>query len=546
MTAAVSHRRRFLPTVSSWRRITVLVSLLILGWAALVPVGHRLQWWHYLIGAALIAAFLGSWHGRHASTTVRRWIPLTTYNRRQRRRALRTRPRAQSPDTTPPPAPRSTTLEARIILHLRPHPHALSTPENTADQIPWQFITSWLYRYGVRIDEQTITSITRTPPPSGLRTDAAALLTNDTPQDRETWLSYTLRADQNVGVLTAHRTTMGNAPTPPPEPGNGEDSGDSEGSTDAVIPQRIALADTTARRLVAELRERGWLATLLDDSDHAPQFVPLTSTVRRETWTATEYSDGFRALYAVEPGALASVLQALPTVNTKALWVSMTIRSHGNQPTTLQACVGTLTGTQPPRTLLPGLVGFHGQHRDIAPALTAAGLDHALPTTQVVVPDGVQDLRWPTSAPGVPIGFNRARQPVYLGLTSSEPVRITVTGTRQFHTGIVARLALSGLPIALYTSGAGSWAPLANHGAAQQFLFAPENLPAGAIVVTDATAETPPSPITVTLRRPQSSPAPATTIVITQDGRQASLFTITTPHGTQMLSTRLAEPSGYK
>ncbi len=521
----------------------MLVSVLLLGWAALLPPGHQPLWWHYLIGVALILAFLGSWHGQHLSTSVRRWVPLATYNRRQRARTAP--PRRRSTEESQPPAPRSTTLEARVVIHLRPQPHGLTTPADTADQMPWRFVTSWLHRYGVRADEQTITSITRTPPPSGLRTDSAPLLTNRTPQHRDTWLTYTLRADQNVGVLTANRTTMGAA------------AADSSIEEDPDAPQRAALADTTARRLVAELRERGWLATLLGDDEPLPQFVPSAAAVRRETWTATEYSDGFRALYAVEPGSLAGVLEALPTLGTKALWVSVTIRSRGNQPTTVAACVGTLTGTQPGRNPLPGLAGFHGLHREVAPALTVTGLDHDLPAEQVVV-DGLAALHWPTSAPGVPIGYNRSRQPVYLGLASPEPVRITVTGTREFHVGVVARLALSGLPIALYTAGVRSWGALANHGAPQQFSVAPSSLPPGAMVVTDGTSEVPSSPITVTLRRPQSSQAPATTIVITQDGQHANLFriTIATPPGAQhdpdhrpepvLLSTRLVEATARR
>ena len=66
------------------------------------------------------------------------------------------------------------------MLHLRPHPHALTTPGDTSDQLPWEFVTSWLNRYGVRADALTITAVTRTPPPSGLRTDSAALLTGRT------------------------------------------------------------------------------------------------------------------------------------------------------------------------------------------------------------------------------------------------------------------------------------------------------------------------------------------------------------------------------
>ncbi|OKH76732.1 hypothetical protein EB73_02230 [Mycobacterium sp. SWH-M3] len=507
--------------------MTVLVSVLLLGWAVLVPVGHTALWWHYLIGVVVIVAFLGSWHGQHVSTTVRRWVPLSRYNRRQRARSAAPRRRRAAEVSAPVAPPRSTPLQARIVIHLRPHPHGLVTPADTADQMPWQFVTSWLDRYGVRADELTVTSITRTPPPSGLRTDAASLLSTRTPQHRDTWLTYTLRADQNVGALTARQTTMGTAV---------------RGASDDVdgVPQRAALADTTARRLVAELLERGWLATLVDDDEPLPQFVSPAATVRRETWTATEYSDGFRAVYAVEEGELENVLQALPALSTKALWVSMTVASRGNQPTTVSACVGTLTATQPGRNPLPGLAGFHGVHREVIPALTVTGLDHALPVAQVNLSD-LASLRWPTSAPGIPIGFNRSRQPVYLGLASPEPVRITVTGTREFHIGIVARLALAGLPMAMFTSDPRRWSGLANHGAPQQFSVSPAPLPPGAIVVSDGSSETPSSSITVTLRRPQSAKAPATTVVITQDGKHANLFAITTPHGHQLLSTRLLE-----
>ncbi|MFV8227403.1 hypothetical protein [Mycolicibacterium fortuitum] len=528
-TTPLSQRSRFIPAAPSWRRVTVLVSVLLLGWAALVPAGHTPLWWHYLIGVVVIVAFLGSWHGQHVSTTVRRWVPLSRYNRRQRARSAQPRRRRTTADPAPEAAPRSTTLQARIVIHLRPHPHGLTTPADTADQMPWQFVTSWLDRYGVRADELTITSITRTPPTSGLRTDVASLLTTRTPQHRDTWLTYTLRADQNVGALTARQTTMG-----------ATDRGASDDVDGPGVPQRAALADTTARRLVAELRERGWLATLVDDEEPLPQFVPPAATVRRETWTATEYSDGFRAVYAIEAGEVESVLKALPALATKALWVSVTVASRGNQPTTVSACVGTLTGTQPGRNPLPGLAGFHGLHREVIPALTVTGLDHALPVAQVN-PADLTSLRWPTSAPGIPIGFNRSRQPVYLGLASPEPVRITVTGTREFHVGIVARLALAGLPMAMFTSDPRQWAGLANHGAPQQFSVTPTPLPPGAIVVSDGSSETPSSPITVTLRRPQSSKAPATTIVITQDGKHANLFGITTPHGHQLLSTRLLE-----
>lgn len=137
------------------------------------------------------------------------------------------------------------------------------------------------------------------------------------------------------------------------------------------------------------------------------------------------------------------------------------------------------------------------------------------------------------------MGFNRARQPVYLGLASSEAVRITITGQPDFHMGITARLALLGWPIAVYTSDVQRWVRLANNAGPQQFWLSPPSPPVGAIIVNDGSIEPPAGAITVTLRRPQAAAAPSTTIVITQDGRHPNLFHITTPYGRQWLSTRL-------
>jgi hypothetical protein len=524
-------RGRLAPAVPSWRRLTVLVSLLLLGWAALLPPGRVPQWWHYAAGVALILAFLGSWHGQHVSTTVRRWAPVSAYNRRLRSRRLSHRATASKAPTASPHG--SDTLQAQVVIHLRPHPHALTTPSDAADQLPWRFITRWLDRYGVRADALTIAALTRTPPASGLRTDAAALLTSRTPQHRDTWLTYTLRAESNVGALTARRTTMGHAAA---------ESGDTE-PEGGHTPQQTALADTVARRLVAELREQGWLATVTD-VDACPVFTSPDTTIRREHWTATEHADGFRGVYGIEPGHLAAVLDTLPTLAAKATWVVLTLRDPGGRSVMVDAAVGIVSSAKPSRNPRPGIAGFHGLHRKVAPALSVTGFDQSrfsLPQAQLSW-DALTALRWTTAAAGVPIGFNRNREPVYLGLASPEPVRITITGTGQFQVGIVSRLALSGLPVALYTADPRPWAVLGNHGAPQQFSGRPTALQPGSIVVTDGSVDTPSGAgITVTLRRPQSAQAPSTTIVITQDGARADLFHLITAHDRQWLSTRLVE-----
>ena len=237
------------------------------------------------------------------------------------------------------------------------------------------------------------------------------------------------------------------------------------------------------------------------------------------------------------------VLQTLPTVSTNATWVVLTVRTPAVQPASIEASVGMITSAKPTRNPLPGLEGFHGLHRKAAPALSVTGFQHDdfdLPTSGVDW-DALTQLSWPTAAAGVPIGFNRHREPVYLGLASPEPVRITVTGTGQFHQGIVSRLALSGLPVAVYTADPRPWTTLVNHGAPEQFAIRPPAPVPGSIVVTDGSIDAPSGPIAVTLRRPQSAQAPSTTIVITQDGARANLFHLTTGHGRQLLSTRLVD-----
>jgi hypothetical protein len=519
--------------------------ILLIGWALLVPPHHQPQWWQLLLAAAVMIAFVGSWHSQHLSTAVRRWTPMKWRNLRGRSHpgAETTAPRRRSirrPAQPDSPAP---VLETKIVIHLRPHPHTLTTPDDHADQLPWEFITAWLDRYGVRADALTVCSVTKTPPPSGLRSDFPALLSGRTPQHRDTWLTYTLRADTNAAALTARQTTIGRMSV---QSGNTDSDTDpeSDGQVPAEGPRRASLADTTGRRLVAELRERGWLATLCDQSEEVPAFVGPVAKVRREYWSATEYSDGFRAVYAIEPQALGAVLDALPTTATKSTWVVVTIRSRGRQPAALEACAATLTATRPTRQPLPGMYGFHGLHRQVASVLTATGFDSSVdadgtpPTTELAAVD-LATLPWRTTAFGVPAGFNRARQPVYLGLASPEPVRITVTGSPDFHMRVVARLALSGLPIAVYTSGVRRWERLANHAAAQQILLAPSVPMPDSIIVSDGSVEPPAGSISVTLRRPQPTAAPATTIVITQDRRRPDLYYITTTHGSQWLSARL-------
>lgn len=205
--AGVTGFRRFRPRLApvgpGWVRLSVLTTVLLGGWAFLVPEGTRPHWWHWTIGGVVLVASLGSWHGQRLATTARRWTAMMWRNRRRRRGAPL--PVAEAEECADP----DTALQARIVIQLRPQAHMLSTPGDGRDQLPWEFVTSWLDRYGVRIDELTVCSVTATPPPSALRTAVAALVTARTPQRRDTWLTYRLSADNNVAALLARGTTVG-------------------------------------------------------------------------------------------------------------------------------------------------------------------------------------------------------------------------------------------------------------------------------------------------------------------------------------------------
>lgn len=507
MNAAASPTtRRVSPQWASWKRCTVLTCLLLIGAAMATAGGHSVRPWQIAAAAALTIAFLGSWRGQLISTSVRRWVPMALRNRSGHSGSA-TPTRHESPPATRP----SSGAVAHIMIHLRPQAHRVITAPDPGDQLPWQTVLSWMNRYGIRAQTLSVSAVTRIPPLSALRRDRGPLVTGRTPQHRDTWIRFTLSADDNVDALRARQITIGD------------------------------LADITARRLIAELRENGWLATLSGDQDQLPGFVPPSVTIRRECWTATEYSDGFRAAYAVDPSKLTQVLPALAAA-ARTTWVCATVRSRPSMPSTIEVCVGLLTPARPAHTPMEGLRGFHGRHHELSPQIGAEGVSELSAALESAAIDPTTfTLPWPTSAVGVPIGTDRDGRPHYLGIASPEPVRITVTGTPEFGLGIVSRLALSGLPIAVYTPGQ-RWQQLANHAGPQQVLLDPKQPPAGSIIVTDesrAFDELPAGRISVLLRRPQHAAAPTTTIVITQTPQHPELFDITTARARQRLSTRL-------
>lgn len=507
MTTAHKAARHWAPAAPSWARVSMLAMTLMFGWALLHPVQYRPQWWHGLIAAFVIAAFLGSWHGQHWSTSVRRWVPLAHRNRRIRSGHAKLPPTEPLPqDISRDDASAIDSMQATVTVHLRPQPHALNTPPHVDDQLPWDQIGRWFDRYGIRTESIVVTSVTRTPPRSALRQAFEHRLSGSTPQHRDTWVSFVVRAEANLEEIIARGVDV------------------------------ATLADSTARRLVAELREQGWLATVVADPANLPSFITRAAQVRKELWTSIQCSDGYRAVYAVAPEALKSVLTDVSTLSTGQTWVSVAMRPQGQQAVEMRALVATVTYNRPDRVPLPGLIGFHGMHRQRADQVAVTG---SLPASAALLDLGVvASIPWQTAATGVPVGANREGAPVYVALASTESVRITIAGSPEFQVGMTSRLALSGLPVALYVADPTRFRTLADHGATQQVQTAPANPAPAGIVVGDGSQPPPAGHIMVTLS-PRVAKLPAAAISIVQDAERPELFDISTPRGSQLLTHRM-------
>ncbi|SIJ22053.1 Protein of uncharacterised function (DUF2984) [Mycobacteroides abscessus subsp. abscessus] len=518
MTAPHKPVRRIAPALPGWQRLGLLTAVLMIGGAFLLPAGTRPQWWHLAIAAVITLVFLGSWHGQHWSTALQRWTPMTYRNRRARRPGHKPKTGQSADKSSEPrkhrraeePAGAPDLSASTITVHIRPQPHGLITAGDSSSQLPWPFVMSWLQRYGLHADILTAGSVRTTPPGSALRQDVDRLLTGYTSQHEDTWISYTLTTGSNLEALAARGTDI------------------------------ATVAATTARRLIAELREKGWLATLVDDpKNQLPQFVHPDAAVRRECWTGTEYVDGFRAVYTINPQALSATLAALPSLPTKSTWIAVTIRAPGHQAPTIEAVAATWVASRPDRVPLPGLDGCHGRHRQMAEVMSVDDSLSGDVPRQLLEDLDLSTLRWPTAAAGVPIGSNRAMETKYLGLASPEPVRITIAGEPAFQVSMCARLALSGLPMAIYSPRWQMWQPLANHAATEQFAHMPVRPAPGAIVVDDGIGEVPAAHTSVMLRAPGESFA-RTTITIEQDRQRPTLFSITTPKGSELLTTQMS------
>ncbi|BBY58844.1 type VII secretion protein EccE [Mycolicibacterium sarraceniae] len=110
----------------------------------------------------------------------------------------------------------------------------------------------------------------------GLRADSVRVTTRSTADDATTWVGLTFSGARNLSALQARS---------------------------AQIPLREA-AENAARRLIGQLREIGWTATIADP-DQVPDLVAADA---REQWQSVTDARGYLTTYAAQnPEALAAV-----------------------------------------------------------------------------------------------------------------------------------------------------------------------------------------------------------------------------------------------
>ena len=124
-------------------------------------------------------------------------------------------------------------------------------------ELPRRLLTGYLDRYGLVADSVRVT-------------------TRTTQADTTTWIGLTFSGARNLSALQARS---------------------------ALMPLR-QTAESAARRLIGDLREIGWTATLADPDD-VPELVAAGA---RERWQSVTDSRGYLTTYtANDPDALAAV-----------------------------------------------------------------------------------------------------------------------------------------------------------------------------------------------------------------------------------------------
>ena len=166
----------------------------------------------------------------------------------------------------------------------------------------------------------------------GLRCDSVRVTTRSTQADVTTWIGLTFSGARNLSALQGRS---------------------------AQIPLR-QTAENAARRLIGQLREIGWTATIAD-----PEQVPdLVTAGARERWQSVTDARGYLTTYAVKaPEALAAVSSAAAAETWTVVEIAGTAR-HDR----IRAGAAIRTESRPTAPL-PGLVPIPGRQASALAAL---------------------------------------------------------------------------------------------------------------------------------------------------------------------------------
>ncbi|WP_082570507.1 type VII secretion protein EccE [Mycobacterium sp. Root135] len=218
----------------------------------------------------------------------------------------------------------------------------LRVDEPAMDELPVALIAGYTDRYGLRCDKVRITS-------------------RDLAGERQTWITLTLAATENLRSLQARSS-------------------------------RIPLQDTVdvlGRRLTDHLSEDGWSVTAVDGANRP---APLSGEAK-ETWRAMTDGSGFLTAYRIPADALPETLAAVWAHPSEETWTAVEFG-----PGTVSSVCALRTSDRPASAApVPGLGTLRGRQRSVLDALDPLS-SRRIGDHQVAAPALAEELRWPTGA----------------------------------------------------------------------------------------------------------------------------------------------------
>lgn len=464
--------------------------------------------WLVGVGAVAVILVLGWWRGMHLTTAARRLAALPLRNRRS----------APEDSGSNRIVASAADAQTTVVLRIAPPPYPVAVlPAGSAnstqftDVLPLATIAEYLRRYGLRLQSIRITSRDTRAPAGSLRDRFATVLDGPLPQQRTTWIGVTLSAASNLAALQARSS---------------------------AIPLR-ETAEVAARRLADHLRELGWLVRFVDQSDIASVLEPADG---KESWRSVTRADGSSvAAYSVPVGAeLGALLTAIWSYPADETWTALEIAGSGTGATMSVACAFRTTRAGDPTSPVAGLIPQYGNQRNALRALEPTSTTPLVAQRRAHRIEVLDDVWWPTGAPGIPFGHTASGAHVFLAPTHPDlATRAVVLGTKDFHADIVSRIALLG-PSVIYTDVPDRWQQLVAVATPGQLRINPDPDAADTdIVVYDDIAPPADAESALLVHLTSVSGRPANASIVAEESHDGGgSFVLTTPDTSVVLSGR--------